>query len=90
MASDNLFGLDSNLNSDTVHNRRFGGFLLVAGRGPLHAGETKVSMAATQPGALPVFELTAGAETLHLQPVQEERQAEWETAVAPRHKLERL
>lgn len=57
--------------------------LLVAGRRPLHAGESKVSFPAAEPGALPVFELATGAEPLHLQPVQEEGQAEREAAVSP-------
>lgn len=47
-----------------------------------------MSVPAAEPGALPVFELTAGAEPLHLEPIQEERQAEGETAVPSRHKLE--
>ena len=40
-------------------------------------------MSAAQPRALPVFKLTAGAETLHLQPIEEERQAEGEATMAP-------
>ena len=64
--------------------------LLVAGRGPLHTGNAKMSVPATEPPALPVFELTAGAEAFHLQPVEEERQAEWETTVPTRHKVEHL
>lgn len=47
-----------------------------------------MSVPAAEPGALPVLELAAGAEPLHLQPVQEEGQAEGEASVAPRDKLE--
>lgn len=57
--------------------------LLVAGRCPLHAGESKVSPPAPEPRALPVFELATGAEPLYLQPVQEEGQAEREATVSP-------
>lgn len=57
--------------------------LLVAWRRPLHAREAEVAPLAAEPGALPVFELAAGAQPLHLQPVQEERQAEREAAVSP-------
>lgn len=64
--------------------------LLVAGRRPLHAREAKVSPLAAEPGALPVFELAAGAQPLHLQPVQEEGQAEREAAVSPRDEAESL
>lgn len=64
--------------------------LLVAGRRPLHAGEAKVAPLAAEPGALPVFELAAGAQPLHLQPVQEEGQAEREAAVSPRDEAESL
>lgn len=64
--------------------------LLVAGRRPLHAGEAKVAPPATEPGALLVFELAAGAEPLHLQPVQEQGQAEREAAVSPRDEAESL
>lgn len=64
--------------------------LLVAGRRPLHAGESKVSLPAAEPRALPVFELATGAEPLHLQPVQEEGQAEREAAVSPWDEAESL
>lgn len=64
--------------------------LLVAGRGPLHAGESKMSLPAAEPAALPVFELATGAEPLHLQPVQEEGQAEREAAVSPWDEAESL
>lgn len=64
--------------------------LLVTGRRPLHAGEAKVAPLAAEPGALPVFELAAGAQPLHLQPVQEEGQAEREAAVSPRDEAESL
>lgn len=64
--------------------------LLVAGRSPLYATEAKVSVSAAESGALPVFELAAGAQPLHLQPVQEEGQAEGETSVSPRNELESL
>lgn len=57
--------------------------LLVAGRGPLHAAEAKVSVLAAQSGALPVFELATGAQPFHLEPVQEEGQAEGEASVSP-------
>lgn len=46
-------------------------------------GEAKVSVPATKSGALPVFELAAGAQALHLQPVQEEGQAEGVASVSP-------
>ncbi len=64
--------------------------LLITGRGSLYAGNTKVSVPAAEPGALPVFELAAGAQPLNLQPVQEESQAEGETSVSPRDELESL
>lgn len=64
--------------------------LLVARRRPLHAREAKVPPLAAQPGALPVLELAAGAQPLHLQPVQEEGQAEREAAVSPRDEVEGL
>lgn len=64
--------------------------LLVAGRRPLHIREAKVPPFAAEPGALPVFELAAGAQPLHLQPVQEEGQAEREAAVSPRDEAESL
>lgn len=64
--------------------------LLVAGSGPLYAGEPKVSVPAAESGALPVFELAAGAQPLHLQPVQEEGQAEGETSVSPRNEPESI
>ena len=64
--------------------------LLVAGRGSLHAAEAEVSVPAAESGALPVFELAAGTQPLHLQPVQEEGQAEGETSVSPRNELESL
>lgn len=64
--------------------------LLVARRSPLHSAEAKVSVPAAQSWALPVFELAAGAEPLHLQPVQEEGQAEGETSVPPGNELESL
>lgn len=64
--------------------------VLVAGRRPLHAREAKVPPPAAEPGALPVFELAAGAQPLHLQPVQEEGEAEREAAVSPRDEVESL
>lgn len=64
--------------------------LLVAGRRPLHTREAKVAPLAAEPGAPPVFELAAGAQPLHLQPVQEEGEAEGEAAVSPRDEVESL
>lgn len=78
--------LESDLNPILL----MGVVLLVAGRRPLHAREAKVSPLAAEPGALPVFELAAGAQPLHLQPVQEEGQAEREAAVSPRDVAESL
>lgn len=61
---------------------------LVAWRGPLHAGEAKVPVFAAESWAFPVFELAAGAQPLHLQPIQEEGQAEREASVSTWNKLE--
>ena len=46
--------------------------------------------AAGQPRAPAVFELTAGADALNLQAVQEEGEAEGEAPVPARHELERF
>ena len=46
--------------------------LLVAGGSALYTGEAKVSVPAAKSGTFPVFELTAGAQPLHQQPIQEE------------------
>lgn len=64
--------------------------LLVAGRRSLHGREAEVPPPAAEPGAPPVFELAAGAQPLHLQPVEEEGQAEGEAAVPPRDEVESL
>lgn len=66
------------------------GLLPVAGLGPIHTEEPKVAVAASQPRALPVLELTAGAQTFHLEAVQVEGQAEGEPAVPSGDELEGL
>lgn len=49
-----------------------------------------MSVPAAKSGAFPVFELAAGAEPLHLQPVQEEGQTEGEASVSPWKELKRF
>lgn len=60
----------------------------VAGRCLLHTHKPEVASLASEPRAPAVFELTAGAQPVHLDPIQEEGEAEREAMVSLGDKLE--
>lgn len=53
----------------------------IARRGSVHVHETKVSMLASQSSTFPMLVFTAGAQPVHLYPIEEKGETEGETMV---------